>query len=119
MRIRGLFDPGSEDGKIRIRDKYLGSGMNIPDHISESLETIFSSKILKFIDADPDPESGIFEHWIRDGKIRIRNTAYANISRKKNILRTRTGTHTKNRREGMTYIEGPISLLIAVGLPEK
>jgi hypothetical protein len=35
-----------------------GSGMNIPDHISESLETIFWFKILKFFDADP--ESGIF-----------------------------------------------------------
>jgi hypothetical protein len=35
--------------------------MNIPDHISESLETIFLKlKILKFFDADPDPGSGIF-----------------------------------------------------------
>jgi hypothetical protein len=36
--------------------------MSIPDHISESLETIFlgGSKILKFFDADADPESGIF-----------------------------------------------------------
>jgi hypothetical protein len=34
-----------------------GSGMNNPDHISESLETIFWVKILKSIDAD-----------IRDGK---------------------------------------------------
>jgi hypothetical protein len=30
--------------------------MNIPEHISESLETIFWVKILKFFDADPDPE---------------------------------------------------------------
>jgi hypothetical protein len=37
-----------------------GSGMNIPDHISESLETIFT--ILKFFDVD----SG-------SGKIRIRD----------------------------------------------
>jgi hypothetical protein len=37
-----------------------GSGMNIPDHISESLETIFGLKILKFFDGDPDPGSGIF-----------------------------------------------------------
>jgi hypothetical protein len=36
--------------------------MNKPDHISESLKTIFWVKILKFFDADP--ESGI-----RDGKI--------------------------------------------------
>jgi hypothetical protein len=32
--------------------------MKIPDHISESLETIFGMKILKFFDADADP--GIF-----------------------------------------------------------
>ncbi len=29
-----------------------GSGMNNPDHISESLETFFWIKILKFFDAD-------------------------------------------------------------------
>ncbi len=34
--------------------------MNIQDHISENLETIFGFKILKFFDADPDPGSGIF-----------------------------------------------------------
>jgi hypothetical protein len=39
--------------------------MNIPDHISESLETIIWVKILKFFDVDPgsgnffDPESGM------------------------------------------------------------
>ncbi len=32
--------------------------MNILDHISESLETIFCVKILRFFDADADPESG-------------------------------------------------------------
>jgi hypothetical protein len=37
----------------------LGSGMNIPDHFSESLETFFYGKILKFFDADPDPGSGM------------------------------------------------------------
>jgi hypothetical protein len=30
------------------QDTDLGSGMNNPDHISESLETIFWVKILKF-----------------------------------------------------------------------
>jgi hypothetical protein len=30
-----------------------GYGMNNPDHISESLETIFGVKILKFFDVDP------------------------------------------------------------------
>jgi hypothetical protein len=36
----------------------IGSGMNIPDHIFESLETFFWVKILKFLDADADPGSG-------------------------------------------------------------
>jgi hypothetical protein len=37
--------------------------MNIPDHFSESLEKVFKVKdmvrepVLKFFDADPDPES--------------------------------------------------------------
>jgi hypothetical protein len=34
--------------------------MNIPDHISESLETIFWGKILKFFDADATRDPGIF-----------------------------------------------------------
>jgi hypothetical protein len=72
--------------RIRIRDPVLfcafmtpgsainqksgsGYGMNNPDNISESLETIFGLKILKFFDADPDP--GSFWLWIRDGKIRV------------------------------------------------
>jgi hypothetical protein len=33
-------------------EKKSGSGMNNSDHISESLETIFWVKILKFFDAD-------------------------------------------------------------------
>jgi hypothetical protein len=41
------------------------SEMNIPDHVSESLETIFWVKILKFFNVDPgilfalDPGSGM------------------------------------------------------------
>ncbi len=37
------------------------SGLNVPDHISESLKTIFwvKLKILKFFDADQDPDPGI------------------------------------------------------------
>jgi hypothetical protein len=31
------------------------SGMNIRDHISESLKTMFRVKIFKLLDADPDP----------------------------------------------------------------
>jgi hypothetical protein len=41
-----------------------GSGMNNPDIISESLETIFLVKILKFFDVDP--ESGMEKIRIRD-----------------------------------------------------
>jgi hypothetical protein len=33
--------------------------MNIPDNFSESLETVFKIKKLKFFDADPDPGSRI------------------------------------------------------------
>jgi hypothetical protein len=47
-----------------------GSGMNNPDHISESLETIFWVKMLKFFDVDPgsrmknsDPGSGMEKIW--------------------------------------------------------
>jgi hypothetical protein len=35
-----------------------GSGMNILDHVSEILETVFGLKILKFLDVGPG--SGIF-----------------------------------------------------------
>jgi hypothetical protein len=38
--------------------------MNNPDHISESLETIFRVKMLKVFDADP--ESGMEKIWILD-----------------------------------------------------
>ncbi len=54
LRIRdsgsGAFlTPGSGIGK----KSGSGSGMNNPDHISESLETIFWVKILLFFDEDP------------------------------------------------------------------
>ncbi len=62
-----VADPGPESGAFLtpgsgIRDlrcmKNLdpdpASGMNIPDHISESLETIFELKIIKLFDADPE-----------------------------------------------------------------
>ncbi len=45
--------------------------MNIPNHISLSLEMFVELKILQFFDADADPESGIF--LILGGKIRIRD----------------------------------------------
>jgi hypothetical protein len=43
-------DPGSEMGQ----KSRSGSGMNIPDHISESLEKILGLQILKFFDGDPE-----------------------------------------------------------------
>jgi hypothetical protein len=46
--------------------KKSGSGMNKPDHVSESLETIFCVKILKFF--DEDPEFGMEKFRIQDGK---------------------------------------------------
>jgi hypothetical protein len=42
-----IWDPGW------VKKSGSGSGMNNPDHISESLETIFLVNILKFFDADP------------------------------------------------------------------
>ncbi len=42
-----------------------GSGMNNPDHISESLEPFFGLKYMKFFDADPG--SGIEKNLIKDG----------------------------------------------------
>jgi hypothetical protein len=47
--------------------------MNILDHTSESLETVFGLKILKFFDADPVPGSGIF--LIRDPGWKIRTVS--------------------------------------------
>ncbi len=43
-----------------------GFGVNIQDHFSWILETIFQLKIFKFFDADLDPGSAIFLTWIRD-----------------------------------------------------
>ncbi len=45
--------------------------MNNPDHLSESVETIFCVKILKFSEADPGSE--MEKILIRDGKILIRD----------------------------------------------
>ncbi len=54
----GIRDPDPEWKEIRIRIRNgnkSGSGMNISDQISESLETIFWVKKFKLFDADPDP----------------------------------------------------------------
>ncbi len=59
-------------GCIKNQDPDPASEMNIPDNISESLETIFGLKRIKFFDTDPesrnsDPGSGINipdqQHW--------------------------------------------------------
>jgi hypothetical protein len=61
-----FLTPGSGMGK----KSGSGSGMNLLNHISESLETIFWVNVLKFFHAVPDPGSGnLFdpESGIRDG----------------------------------------------------
>jgi hypothetical protein len=80
-----------------IRDpgwvKKRGSGMNNPDHISESLETNFLGKIFKLFDGDPgfgirdeksrirDPGWKTFGSGIHPGQTsRIRNTAHFMIT---------------------------------------
>jgi hypothetical protein len=55
-----FLTPGSGMGK----NSGSGSGMNNLDHISESLETIFWFKILKFLDTDLG--SGLEKIRIRD-----------------------------------------------------
>jgi hypothetical protein len=42
-------------GKKSRSRSVIQIGMNIPNHISESLEIIFWIKILEFFDVDPDP----------------------------------------------------------------
>jgi hypothetical protein len=56
-----FLTPGSwilGPGWVKNQDPGSGSGMNILDQFSESLETIFWVKILKLFDADADPGSG-------------------------------------------------------------
>jgi hypothetical protein len=48
------------------QDPEPGSRMDNPDHISESVETMFLVKILKLFYADPG--YGMEKIWIRDGK---------------------------------------------------
>jgi hypothetical protein len=77
-----IFGAGSfltldwDPGWVKNQDPGSESGMNNPDHISESLETIFWAKILEFFGADPgsgrekiriqDLGSGMENIWIRD-----------------------------------------------------
>jgi hypothetical protein len=57
------LDTGSSMGK----KSRSGSVTNIPDHISESLETIFWDKILRFFDADPGIFSTLGPRWQKSG----------------------------------------------------
>jgi hypothetical protein len=50
------------------QDSDPGSGMTIPNHISESLENFFGLKVLQFFDADPDPVFEIFLNRDPEGK---------------------------------------------------
>jgi hypothetical protein len=79
VRNRCLFDPWIRDPgwvKNQDPDPRSGSGMNIPDHISFSLETIFWVKILNFFNADPGSGMEKYRTRIRDPgwkKIRVRD----------------------------------------------
>jgi hypothetical protein len=63
LRIR-IWDLGWV--KNLDQDPGSGSEMNNPDHISESLETFFWVKILKFFDADPGSRMEKIGSGIRD-----------------------------------------------------
>ena len=53
-----FLTPGSGMNKKKSRSG--SEDRDIPDHISENLETFFGLKILKLFDADKDPGSEIF-----------------------------------------------------------
>jgi hypothetical protein len=72
--------------------------MNIPDHFSESLVTVFWVKIFKFFDADPgirdllDPGSGMKKFG---SGIRYKHPGSATLEKsktKKNIIQPYKGT---------------------------
>jgi hypothetical protein len=108
---------------IRMRDpgkkKFgSGSGMNIPDNFSESLETVFRVKILKFFDADPDPGirnlidpgsgmekfgSGIQGQKDFESLIRIRIKEFKYFPR-----------HCKKRPRKFFFCQGPVSCSVAM-----
>jgi hypothetical protein len=76
-------DPGSgaclTPGPGMVKKSGFGSEMNNPDHIFESLETIFWVKILKFFDAD----SGTGMEKIR---IRDKNPGSATLQNKLGVI---------------------------------
>jgi hypothetical protein len=66
-----IRDPGWVKNQATDRDEQ-------PNHVSESLETIFGIIILKFFDADPGSRIEKIGSGIRDGKIRIRDLGWKN-----------------------------------------
>ena len=72
VRIQCFLTPVSGSG-IGM-EKNSRSGINIPDHISESLVEKFGGKILEFFVADPDPKSAIRCIFDPGYPSRIRNT---------------------------------------------
>jgi hypothetical protein len=77
-------DPGSGMGK----KSRSGSGMNILNHISESLETIFWDKILKFFEAEADTDPGIFMTLDPGWTSRIRNTKCMTLHQHQSNMRS-------------------------------
>jgi hypothetical protein len=97
--IRCLFDPGIRD----VKKSGSGSGMNNPDHISKSLETIFWVKIPYLIlwcgfgirnGKNSDPGQKIFGSEIRD-----KHPGSATLPRKMDL------TSRSVKRYGTVYVE--------------
>ncbi len=104
-----LLTPGSgilDTQKVKIRSP----GMNILDHISESLETIFWVKILQFFDADADPGSGnLFDPRSGMEKFRIRDKGWKKF-----------GSGIRDKHPGSAKLVAKIGVRSAVlgGCPE-
>ncbi len=60
VKMKTNSQAGGVQTLFRGADPNPGFGVFFSDHISESLETIFWIKILKFFYADPDSGSGTF-----------------------------------------------------------
>jgi hypothetical protein len=94
--------------------------MNNPDHISKSLETIFSVKILKFFDADQgwknldrDWNNSDPEFEIREGKNRIRDGKNSDQGSGTNIPDPH---HWSTISWFLRYASYPISLLSFISI---
>jgi hypothetical protein len=61
LNFYSVADPDPRSGIRCPFDRWIQDGMNKPDNISESSETFFRVKMIKFFDSDP--VSGI-----KDGK---------------------------------------------------